>query len=323
MQHIRALIAKDFDAVNQLIIEQLNSDVDLVENIGQYLIQAGGKRIRPLIALLAANALDPNQGANAADIKFAAVVEFIHTATLLHDDVVDVSSLRRGRPTANEKWGNAPSVLVGDFVYSRAFQLMVSMENMPIMQLMADTTNEIAEGEVLQLTKAGNASTSESEYFEVIRRKTAVLFEAACQGPALIRRAPLEQIDALKRYGLNVGTIFQLVDDLLDYRGDPAKTGKNIGDDLNEGKPTLPLIYTIQHGSEPDKQLIYRAITQKDASQIEDISAAVHRSGALDYIQEHTQSLFIEACKALEQLPDSNYKTALIELADLALYRDN
>lgn len=322
MQHIRALIAKDFDAINHLIIEQLNSDVDLVENIGQHLIQAGGKRIRPLIALLCAKALSPKETTPEA-IQFAAIIEFIHTATLLHDDVVDVSSLRRGLPTANAKWGNAPSVLVGDFVYSRAFQLMVNMQNMPIMQLMANTTNEIAEGEVLQLTKAGDANTSEAEYFEVIRRKTAVLFAAACQGPALLQSASSQQTDALRLYGLNIGTIFQLIDDLLDYHGDPAKTGKNIGDDLNEGKPTLPLIYTIQHGSEQDKLLIQNAISNKDASQLNDISAAVSRSGALSYIKKQAEQLFDEAHKALETLPDSNYKEALIEVARLALHRDS
>lgn len=322
MQHIRALIAKDFDAINHLIIEQLNSDVDLVENIGQHLIQAGGKRIRPLIALLCAKALSPKKTTPEA-IQFAAIIEFIHTATLLHDDVVDVSSLRRGLPTANAKWGNAPSVLVGDFVYSRAFQLMVNMQNMPIMQLMANTTNEIAEGEVLQLTKAGDANTSEAEYFEVIRRKTAVLFAAACQGPALLQSASSQQTDALRLYGLNIGTIFQLIDDLLDYHGDPAKTGKNIGDDLNEGKPTLPLIYTIQHGSEQDKLLIQNAISNKDASQLNDISAAVSRSGALSYIKKQAEQLFDEAHKALETLPDSNYKEALIEVARLALHRDS
>lgn len=322
MQHIRALIAKDFDAINHLIIEQLNSDVDLVENIGQHLIQAGGKRIRPLIALLCAKALSPKKTTPEA-IQFAAIIEFIHTATLLHDDVVDVSSLRRGLPTANAKWGNAPSVLVGDFVYSRAFQLMVNMQNMPIMQLMANTTNEIAEGEVLQLTKAGDANTSEAEYFEVIRRKTAVLFAAACQGPALLQSASSQQTDALRLYGLNIGTIFQLIDDLLDYHGDPAKTGKNIGDDLNEGKPTLPLIYTIQHGSEQDKLLIQNAISNKDASQLNDISAAVSRSGALSYIKKQAEQLFDEAHKALNTLPDSNYKEALIEVARLALHRDS
>lgn len=322
MQHIRTLIAKDFDAVNNLIIEQLNSDVDLVENIGQHLIQAGGKRIRPLIALLCAKALGPEETRPEA-IKFAAVIEFIHTATLLHDDVVDVSSLRRGLPTANAKWGNAPSVLVGDFVYSRAFQLMVSMQNMSIMQLMANTTNEIAEGEVLQLTKAGDANTSEVEYFEVIRRKTAVLFAAACQGPALLQNASPQQTEALKLYGLNVGTIFQLIDDLLDYHGDPAKTGKNIGDDLNEGKPTLPLIYTIQHGSKQDKSLISKAISNKDAAHLEEISAAVSRSGALPYIKKQAERLFNEAHKALSTLPDSNYKEALAEVARLALHRDS
>lgn len=320
MQQIRSLIATDFDAVNQLIIEQLNSDVDLVENIGQYLIQAGGKRIRPMIGLLCANALG---GANEQDIKFATVVEFIHTATLLHDDVVDVSELRRGMPTANAKWGNAPSVLVGDFVYSRAFQLMVSMQNMDIMNLMANTTNEIAEGEVLQLTKAGDASTSEEAYFEVIRRKTAVLFAAACQGPALLKNVTKEQLNALTLYGLNLGVIFQLVDDLLDYHGDPAKTGKNIGDDLTEGKPTLPLIYVMRHGSSDEAQLIRDAISNKDASQLQQIAAIVKQSGALAYIEERANALRDEAITALDCLEESEHKQALIKLAELALGRQN
>lgn len=320
MQQIRSLIATDFDAVNRLIIEQLNSDVDLVENIGQHLIQAGGKRIRPLISLLCANALGQ---AGEQEIKFATVVEFIHTATLLHDDVVDVSALRRGMPTANAKWGNAPSVLVGDFVYSRAFQLMVNMQNMAIMNLMANTTNEIAEGEVLQLTKAGDASTSEDAYFEVIRRKTAVLFAAACQGPALLNNAKKAQLDALTLYGLNLGIIFQIVDDLLDYHGDPAKTGKNIGDDLTEGKPTLPLIYVMRHGSTAEAELIRDAISNKDASQLLQIAAIVKKSGALEYIEQRANALRDEAIQALEQLSESKYKQALIKLAELALSRES
>jgi octaprenyl-diphosphate synthase len=319
MQQIRALVAGEFAAVNQVIIEQLHSKIPLVENIGHYIVDAGGKRLRPLLVLLAAGCLGEIRK---DDIALAAIIEFIHTATLLHDDVVDISSLRRGRPTANAKWGNAPSVLVGDFLYSRAFQLLVKLGNMPLMQLLADTTNTIAEGEVLQLTKAGDPETSEEAYFTVIESKTAVLFAAATKGAALLHGATDNDADKLYRYGLNLGTAFQLADDVLDYLGDPQKMGKNIGDDLSEGKPTLPLIFTIKEGTAVERQLVIDAITRRDASAIDAITAAVIRCGALDYTKAQAVRYAEAALAELATFEDSVCHKALTELCHLAVQRD-
>ena len=283
---IRACVADEFERVNQLIIDQLQSNVDLVENIGHYIVDAGGKRLRPLLALLAAKALDE---ADDQAITFAAVVEFIHTATLLHDDVVDISTLRRGRPTANAHFGNASSVLVGDFIYTRAFQLMVQLANMELLDHMADTTNVIAEGEVLQLVRAGNSSITEAQYLEVIERKTAALFAAACKGPAILRGHPVEVQEAMENYGRHLGIAFQMIDDVLDYTGDPETTGKQVGDDLNEGKPTLPLIHTMTAGSDDDSALIKSALSNKSSEQLDEVIAAVKRSGGIDYTQNQAQ----------------------------------
>jgi octaprenyl-diphosphate synthase len=319
MQQIRALMNSEFEQVNQLIIEQLHSKVALVENIGHYIVDAGGKRLRPLLVLLSAGALG---NLSREHITLAAIIEFIHTATLLHDDVVDISSLRRGRPTANAQWGNAPSVLVGDFLYSRAFQLLVQLGNMPLMQLLADTTNTIAEGEVLQLTKAGDPSTSEDAYFEVIKNKTAVLFAAATQGAALLDADSAEMGQHLYRYGLNLGIAFQLADDVLDYLGDPAKMGKNIGDDLSEGKPTLPLIATINTGNESERALISAAIANRDASAITAVVAAVQRCGALEYTLDRARHYAAAAAQELDILPRSAHCDALLRLCQLAVDRD-
>lgn len=319
MQQIRALVNNEFDQVNQLIIEQLHSNVPLVENIGHYIVDAGGKRLRPLLVMLAAGATGT---IDREHITLAAVIEFIHTATLLHDDVVDISSLRRGRATANAKWGNAPSVLVGDFLYSRAFQLLVALGNMPLMQLLADTTNTIAEGEVLQLTKAGDPTTTEEAYFQVIENKTAVLFAAATHGAALLGGHPLDTANALSRYGLNLGIAFQLADDVLDYLGDPIKMGKNIGDDLSEGKPTLPLIATIQNGSPREKTLIQNAIAERDAGAIEEIITAVQRCGALDYTLTRARQYASAAAAELASIKSSSYSEALLALCALAVDRD-
>jgi octaprenyl-diphosphate synthase len=319
MQQIRTLMSSEFDQVNALIIKQLHSNVGLVENIGHYIVDAGGKRLRPLLVLLSAGALGE---ISPAHISLAAVIEFIHTATLLHDDVVDISSLRRGRPTANAQWGNAPSVLVGDFLYSRAFQLLVKLGNLPLMQLLADTTNTIAEGEVLQLTKAGDASTTEAAYFEVIKNKTAVLFAAAAQGAAFLRASDAETGEQLYRYGLNLGTAFQLADDVLDYLGDPAKMGKNIGDDLSEGKPTLPLIATINTGNPAERALVTTAITERDASKIDAVITAVVRCGALEYTMAKAREYAAAAAKELSGLPASAHNDALLRLCQLAVDRD-
>ena len=312
MQHIRDVVATEFEAVNQLIISRLESRVPLVENIGHYIVDSGGKRLRPLLALLAAGAIGP---VSKAQIQLAAVIEFIHTATLLHDDVVDISSLRRGRPTANAEWGNAPSVLVGDFIYSRAFQMLVELDNMAVMELLAGTTNTIAEGEVLQLTKAGQPDTSEAEYYEVIHCKTAVLFSAAMRGAGILAEQPESLLASLDRYGEHLGTAFQLIDDILDYEGDPEQTGKNVGDDLAEGKPTLPLIIAMQRGTSEEAQLIRHAIENKDKSAIEAVIAAVVRTGALEYTREQAVKQNQMACDALSELADSPCKQALMQIA--------
>jgi octaprenyl-diphosphate synthase len=319
MQHIRAVVGDEFAQVNRLIVDQLHSRVPLVENVGHYIVDAGGKRLRPLLVLLAAGSLT---GIDTRQITLAAVIEFIHTATLLHDDVVDISSLRRGRATANAKWGNAPSVLVGDFLYSRAFQLLVNLGNMELMRLLADTTNTIAEGEVLQLAKAGDPATSEAVYFSVIESKTAVLFAAAAKGAALLAGAPAAMADRLYDYGLNLGTAFQLADDVLDYLGDPEKMGKNIGDDLAEGKPTLPLITTMARGSAEERTLVTEAIQQRSATHLTDIVAAVKRCGALDYTLARAGDYAGQAVTALAGLPASPYQAAMEELCRLAVQRD-
>ncbi|MEL7045452.1 MAG: polyprenyl synthetase family protein, partial [Pseudomonadota bacterium] len=254
-------------------------------------------------------------------VKFAAVVEFIHTATLLHDDVVDVSELRRGRPTANSQFGNAPSVLVGDFLYTRAFQLMVSLDNHPLLRMMADTTNTIAAGEVLQLIRAGDAATTEDQYFDVINRKTAALFAAACEGSALLSGADDALVAQLGRYGRCLGIAFQLIDDVLDYEGDPEETGKNVGDDLAEGKPTLPLIHVMRNGSPGQARLVRCAIEEKRRDDFAEVVAAAQACGSLTYTRDIALARRDEALEALATLPDSDARGALEELAQLAVER--
>ena len=315
-------VEADFSAVNQLIIDQLHSNVDLVENIGHYLVEAGGKRLRPLLVLLTANALGyPSKGNQHLDL--AAIIEFIHTATLLHDDVVDISSMRRGRLTANAKWGNAPSVLVGDFLYSRAFQMMVSIRDMDIMQLLSDTTNTISEGEVQQLVNANDPSVTEENYLNVIYKKTGALFEAACETAAVLSQASAEQRNALKQYGYHLGLAFQLVDDALDYEGDAEALGKNVGDDLAEGKPTLPLIFAMREGSEQQRSIIEQAIRDGGLEQLDTIVDIVKSSGALEYTAESARQQADLAIAQLEHLPDSSYKQAMIELAEFSIGRNH
>ncbi len=320
MQDIRSAVAAEFEQVNHLIIDQLHSDVDMVENIGHYIVDAGGKRLRPLLVLLTAAAFGrcgPDQ------IKFAAVIEFIHTATLLHDDVVDISSLRRGRPTANAEFGNAPSVLVGDFLYTRAFQLMVQLGDMDILTHMANTTNTIAEGEVLQLVRAGNADTTEQQYLDVITRKTAILFAAGCYGAATLCHQESSVCQGMHSFGLNLGIAFQMIDDILDYEGDPAAMGKNVGDDLTEGKPTLPLIYTLEHGTKEEQALVRRAITEKTAEDIEQVLAAVQRCGALNYTKQQARKYHNLALAELAALPDSPARASLQAVTALSINRDH
>lgn len=318
MQEVRAVVSDELEAVNGVIIEQLRSDVDMVENVGQYIVDAGGKRLRPVLVLLSAGALG---AISELQIRFAAVVEFIHTATLLHDDVVDVSELRRGRPTANSAFGNAPSVLVGDFLYTRAFQLMVALGNMDLLRMMADTTNTIAAGEVLQLIRAGDISTSEAQYYDVIDRKTAALFAAGCEGAALLNGAPAARVDLLRVCGRSIGVAFQLIDDLLDYEGDPQQTGKNVGDDLAEGKPTLPLIHVMREGNAAQATLVRDAIKAKERERLPDIMQAVRDCGSLAYTRRAAEEYRDRALAALQELPESPARDALGRLAELSVER--
>lgn len=311
-------VKDDFTAVNQLIIDKLHSDVHLVENIGHYLVEAGGKRLRPLLVLLTANAL----GYSGKDhLSLAAIIEFIHTATLLHDDVVDVSNLRRGRPTANAQWGNAPSVLVGDFLYSRAFQMMVSIGSMEVMAILSDTTNIIAEGEVQQLVNARDPNVNEENYFRVIDKKTAILFAAACEVAAVICAATPAQREALKTYGRKVGVAFQLVDDALDYTGDAATLGKNVGDDLAEGKPTLPLIYAMRTGTPEQAGIIADAIRNGDASQLSAILEIVQATGGMTYTLDCARQQVEDALAQLALLPENRFTLAMKQLAEFSLAR--
>jgi len=318
MDQIRATVAREFELVNQLIVEQLHSNVDLVENVGHYIIDAGGKRLRPLLVLLSAAALGR---CDTAHITFAAVIEFIHTATLLHDDVVDISSLRRGRPTANAEFGNAPSVLVGDFLYTRAFQLMVRLGDMDILTHMAETTNTIAEGEVLQLTRIGDASTSEAQYLDVITRKTAILFAAACYGAAALSGVEESRRTILREFGLSLGIAFQMIDDVLDYDGTPETMGKNVGDDLTEGKVTLPLIHTLLHGNAAEQAKVRGAIIGKSTAEIEQITAAMRRCGSLDYTRERARHYHDLALEKLQLLPPGSARSALAQITDLSINR--
>ncbi|WGL18212.1 octaprenyl diphosphate synthase [Microbulbifer bruguierae] len=310
--------ADDFAAVNQQIIDQLHSDVPLVENIGHYLVEAGGKRLRPLLVLLCARAAS-YQGSD--HITLAAIIEFIHTATLLHDDVVDTSDMRRGRITANAQWGNAPAVLVGDFLYSRAFQMMVALKDMDIMAILSDTTNTIAEGEVQQLVNAGDPAVTEANYLSVIHKKTGALFEAACETAAVLAGCNAEQRESLKLYGRHLGSAFQLVDDALDYRGNSEELGKNVGDDLAEGKPTLPLIYTMANGTDDQAALVREAIEKKSADKLTEIVAAIEACGALDYTLDRASKEVELALEKLEFLPEGEYKTALRQLAEFSIQR--
>lgn len=321
LDEIRRLSDADMNAVNQHIFAQLKSDVALINQIGIYIVNSGGKRIRPLLAVLAARALGYE---GSQHHTLATIVEFIHTATLLHDDVVDESLLRRGKETANAVFGNQASVLVGDFLYTRAFQLMVSLGRMRVMEILADATNVIAEGEVLQLMNVNDPETTEENYMQVIYCKTARLFEAATELAGIITDQPADVTEALRLYGLHLGTAFQLIDDVLDYEADVAELGKNVGDDLAEGKPTLPLIHALKHGNENQQQLIRSAILNCDGlDHLELILQALRDTNALTYTR-HKAEVEADLAKAqLLMLPDSPYKDALAALADMAVHRSH
>ncbi|MGH8076033.1 MAG: polyprenyl synthetase family protein [Lysobacter sp.] len=317
---IQALARDDMAAVDRLIRRRLASDVVLINQVAEYIVGAGGKRLRPMLLLLASGALG-HRGEDAHQL--AAVVEFIHTATLLHDDVVDESDLRRGRRTANAVWGNAASVLVGDFLYSRSFQLMVELERVPVMQILADTTNLIAEGEVLQLLHVRNPDTDEAAYLRVIERKTAVLFAAATRLGALLSNAEEAVQQQLHDYGLNLGYAFQIADDVLDYASDAQTMGKNLGDDLAEGKATLPLIHAIAHSDAATRTTLRAAIEHGDSDAMPAVLAAIHASGGLDYSRDRALEYAQAAERALDGLPDNDYVAALRGLARYAVSRDH
>ena len=318
LESIRAPIAQDLSRVDEVIRKRLDSEVVLIRTIAEYIVQSGGKRLRPALVLLSANAF--GQPA-ASRHELAAVIEFIHTATLLHDDVVDESSLRRGRKTANAEFGNAASVLVGDFLYSRAFQMIVEAGSLRVMKVLADATNVIAEGEVLQLLNVHDPDTDEGKYLRVIRYKTAKLFEAATQVGAIIGGATAQQEEAFAEYGMHLGTAFQLVDDVLDYSGDLAETGKNLGDDLAEGKPTLPLIYAMRAGDEAERKLIRHAIEHGGKSDLEGVVAAIRRTGALDYAREQAKREAATAIARLDRIAHSAARDSLLQLAHFSVER--
>ncbi len=318
LRDIRALVASDLAAVDAEIRRQLASDVVLVNQVGDYIVGGGGKRLRPLLVVLAARAAG---AADSAHVQAAALIEFIHTATLLHDDVVDDSARRRGRETANEAFGNPASVLVGDFLYSRAFQMMATLDSTAVIRVMADATNTIAAGEVMQLMNSGDPDTTEIRYMDVIYRKTARLFEAGAQIAAIVARAPAPVEAALASYGRHFGIAFQLVDDALDYQGDSGELGKNVGDDLAEGKPTLPLIHALVHADADSAAMIRDAIEQGGTELQAPILAAVESSGGLEYTAKLAAREARKAEEVLAALPASPYRDALAGLARFAVNR--
>lgn len=316
---IKMLVEKEMVEVNQLIIRELSSDVLLINQIGHYIVSSGGKRLRPVLLLLVAKALGYQGNQH---ITLAAVLEFIHTATLLHDDVVDESSKRRGQDTVNELWGNAASVLVGDYLYSRSFELMVSVQRLRIMEILSRTTTAIAEGEVLQLLNVNNAATTEDKYLQVISRKTAILFSAAAQLAGVLANVEEAVEEGLKEYGLRLGIAFQLIDDALDYKANPEDLGKNLGDDLAEGKPTLPLIYAIEHGTEAQAALLRRTIEEGDRENFKEVYDIIESTRAIEYTARRAIEESDLAIAALDVLPDSESKQALIRLAQFSVNRN-
>ena len=326
LEQIRALVRADLAAVDEAIRTGLKSIVPLVDQIAEHIIAGGGKRLRPLLVVLAGRACAATGSSGASDpapVQAAAFIEFIHTATLLHDDVVDMSALRRGRNTANEVFGNQASVLVGDFVYSRAFQMMAAVRSQRVIEIMAEATNVIAEGEVLQLMNARDPDTTEARYFEVIQRKTAQLFQAGAEVAAVVSGAALGLQQALARYGKHLGTAYQLIDDVLDYQSDPETRGKNLGDDLAEGKPTLPLIHALRSGNAATSALIRRAIAGEGRDHLTEILTAIESAGGLQYTARLAQAEADQAVAALEPLPDTPFRAGLAALARFAVERQH
>ncbi|ASP48365.1 octaprenyl diphosphate synthase [Cognaticolwellia beringensis] len=321
IKNIQALAQQDMTAVNDLIFSKLHSDVALINQLGVYIVNGGGKRMRPLLTVLAARAIGYK---GEEHLQLAAIVEFIHTSTLLHDDVVDESNMRRGRETANAMFGNSASVLVGDFLYSRSFQMMSELSNLRIMDILSDATNIIAEGEVLQLMNCNDPDTTEDSYMKVIYCKTAKLFEAATRLAAVIAKQDDVTELAMQNYGKHLGTAFQLVDDIMDYTADAQEMGKNVGDDLAEGKPTLPLLYAMKHGTDQQKALIRDAIEHGNGmDHLDDILAAMKQTGSLVYTQKKAEQEADKAINAIAMLPESEHKQALISLAHIAANRSH
>ena len=318
LEDLKALTDADMLRLNQVIDDNLASDVVLIDQLSQHIILSGGKRLRPMLVMLAAKACN-YEGDD--DALLAAVVEFIHTATLLHDDVVDDSDMRRGQRTASTIWGNEAAVLVGDYLYSRAFQMMVRAQSMPIMDLLANTTNTIAQGEVLQLLNVRNPDTSEARYHEVIYAKTACLFEAATRIGALLGGVDRQTETALQAFGKHLGIAFQLVDDALDYSADSGELGKNVGDDLAEGKPTLPLIRAMECGSDAERSLVREAIEAGESTQLDEIRRVIDTTGALQYTLDQAQAHADEAKRSLDLVGDSEHRQAMLFLADYAVQR--
>ena len=317
---IHALMKSDLVMMDEILVNRLDSNVDLISQMSQYIINSGGKRIRPLLLLLCARATNYKGDYHHS---MAVVIELIHTATLLHDDVVDSSSIRRGHETANELWGNAPSVLVGDFLYSRAFEIMVEPNSMQIMKILSKATNQISEGEVLQLLNIKNANVSQTEYFEVIERKTACLFKAACQIAGILAESNKNVINGLGSFGMHLGNAFQIIDDTLDYESNSSVIGKEVGDDLSEGKVTLPMIYALENTKGAEKATLSNAITNADSSKIDNIVNILLSVNAFEYSRKVAKNESTKALKFLEVIPNSEYRSALQLLCELSLDRNS
>ena len=315
---IQSLMRNDIKKTDKVLIERLNSNVELINQMSHYIIASGGKRLRPLLLLLSARATN-YKGKD--HYKMAVVIELIHTATLLHDDVVDESTTRRGQEAANELWGNAPSVLVGDFLYSRAFEIMVEPNSMGIMRILSKTTNQIAEGEVLQLLNIRNTNVSQTEYFNVIQQKTACLFEAACKIGALLSDSSKKTINSLGDFGLHLGNAFQIIDDTLDYESDSQTIGKEVGDDLSEGKITLPIIYALEKTSGAENKMLKNAVETADSSNIDDIVNILCNVNAFEFTRKIAESESQKALKSIKNIPESDYQSALKLLCELSLNR--